>query len=373
MPHPSAAPHAKNPWLDCVRSLAIACVLLGHSALLLQEWPQLHFLLLSGYMGVEIFFVLSGFLIGGILWRMRFRFDAAALRTFWLRRWLRTLPNYFLFLLGVTLLAVLGLREAPLWPQGWWQYALFVQNLAWRHPDFFAEAWSLSVEEVFYLCLPLLAWVLCVATRLRVATALALLAAAVLLACSAARLLLAASDPALQWDMDFRKVAALRLDALVLGVLLAFAWQKYPHALRQRWLSAVLLLCFGFCFVYVLATPWNVLQASYFAKTWLFNLTSLGCAGLLLCGLTRPFPPAFCAVCGFFSRISYSAYLSNLSIALLLVRYSPWGAVVNVVVFWAATVAVSWLVFRCWERRFMRWRDARYGDSGQAAMLVTAR
>jgi len=359
------APRRREPWLDCVRALAIGCVLVGHSALLMPHWPRLHFLLLCGYMGVEIFFVLSGFLIGGILWRMAGRFDAQALRRFWLRRWLRTLPNYFLFLMLAAALAALGWRDAPHWQGTLWQYALFAQNLAWRHPDFFAEAWSLSVEEVFYFALPLLALLLCAAGRMRARAALALLAVLIWLACSAARLVLA-QDAALQhllWDEDFRKVVLLRLDALVLGVLLAFAWQKWPHVLQRRVPVLALLACFVWCFAYVLVTPWQVLQTSHFAKTWLFNLTSPGCAGLLLWGLGRRLRPAFDAVCAFLARISYSAYLCNLSVALLLARYSPLrsppGTAVNVVLFFAATLGLAWLAWHFWERRFLRWRDAR--------------
>jgi len=166
-------PDARNPWLDGVRALAIGCVLVGHSTLLMPHGPRLQRLLLLGYVGVEIFFVLSGFLIGTILWRMTAHFDAQALRHFWLRRWLRTLPNYFLFLALAALLAALGWRDTLPAQGQLWQYALFVQNLAWRHPDFFPEAWSLAVEEVFYFSLPLLALWLCRIFKLRASSALA--------------------------------------------------------------------------------------------------------------------------------------------------------------------------------------------------------
>ncbi|HEX7914772.1 acyltransferase family protein, partial [Rudaea sp.] len=88
---------ARRFGLDAWRALAILLVLVGHASFWflpltreLDVWYSLAFL------GVELFFVLSGFLIGGILID-KFRSGSFHLRQFWIRRWLRTLPNYFLF------------------------------------------------------------------------------------------------------------------------------------------------------------------------------------------------------------------------------------------------------------------------------------
>jgi len=88
--------------LDFLRALAILLVLVAHASFMflplthrLEAWWML------GHLGVELFFVLSGFLIGAILVKQA---QAARLRIgrFWLRRWLRTLPNYYL-LLGINI------------------------------------------------------------------------------------------------------------------------------------------------------------------------------------------------------------------------------------------------------------------------------
>ena len=129
-----------------MRATAITLVLLAHLA---GPFDSL------GVIGVELFFVLSGFLIGGILIDLAETsppLAGAAVRTFWVRRWMRTLPAYYLFL-------VFFLWWDPASPElsigdRFWHYGFFVQNLAWPCPWFFAVSWSLAVEEWFYVLLP---------------------------------------------------------------------------------------------------------------------------------------------------------------------------------------------------------------------------
>jgi peptidoglycan/LPS O-acetylase OafA/YrhL len=110
--------------------------------------------------GVTIFFVLSGFLIGGILLKLvnRTDFRWKDLRSFWVRRWFRTLPNYYLILLLIVALELFLPQPRSAFPPsgGLWRYFFFLQNFHYPHPDFFPEAWSLCVEEGFYLIIPFL-------------------------------------------------------------------------------------------------------------------------------------------------------------------------------------------------------------------------
>ncbi|RYY95852.1 MAG: acyltransferase, partial [Chitinophagaceae bacterium] len=85
--------------LDLMRAIAILLVLVAHSHFF---WPgsyraQQWFFGATAFWGVELFFVLSGFLIGRILLRLfdKAHVSAASIRVFWIRRWLRTLPNYY--------------------------------------------------------------------------------------------------------------------------------------------------------------------------------------------------------------------------------------------------------------------------------------
>lgn len=345
---------ARNPWLDFVRAAAILSVLLGHSLLLLPQPSSLQVMKSGAFMGVEIFFVLSGFLIGGIIWTLCEDFTPASLWHFWLRRWFRTVPNYLLFLALVTVLTVMGVREGAM--DGWWKYPLFMQNLFSRQSEFFAEAWSLSVEEVFYFTFPAMALILHRLSRQSPKAVVVVLGLTVVLACTALRLQ-AAHGSGLEWDADFRKVVLLRLDAIVLGVLTAFGLRRFPFLFAHRLLIWCLLGIFAFCVVYVAIIPWDTLQTSWFSRTWLFSLSSLGCMGLVLYGLRMQFSARFSRACRFFAAISYSAYLSNISVICLILKYSPLSAFLNVIVFWCLTISISWVTFRYWESWFMRLRD----------------
>ncbi len=103
-----------------------------------------------GQNGVDLFFVLSGWLVGGLYWREQRELANVAIISFWMRRWLRTVPPYLAALL-VASLGAYALRRQPFD----FGYLLFVQNYYDEIP-YFLFSWSLCVEEHFYLLAPLL-------------------------------------------------------------------------------------------------------------------------------------------------------------------------------------------------------------------------
>jgi peptidoglycan/LPS O-acetylase OafA/YrhL len=208
--------------LDLVRSTAILCVMASHYWPLYERFPAAGPLKFLGILGVEIFFVLSGFLIGGILLRQAAQlsdqggeFKAANAPDFWARRWFRTLPNYLLFF-GAFLLF-----DQPWTKNHWGAWALslfFLQNLIVDLSDgTFGVAWSLCVEEWLYILLPL---VLAGYTRAVRNPARAALCAAVTLI--AVPTLLRCTTVGKSWDLGVRHVVIYRLDAIAYGVLLAY-------------------------------------------------------------------------------------------------------------------------------------------------------
>ena len=144
---------SKLPGLDLLRAAAIAWVMVYHAALFglaPLDWWIVRF----GWMGVDLFFVLSGFLIAGQLLRPYAQGLRPDFRRFFVRRLLRTLPAYWV-VLAVYLLFPIVREEPHLQPA--WVFLSFTQNLLLGDkPNAFSHAWSLSVEEQFYLALPVI-------------------------------------------------------------------------------------------------------------------------------------------------------------------------------------------------------------------------
>jgi peptidoglycan/LPS O-acetylase OafA/YrhL len=149
-----------NPWLDMLRTLAVALVLLrhGHLAQIGYSTSETGFIgnfFLNGWVGVNLFFVLSGYLITSSLLRTKEQYQKIIYKDYILQRALRILPAYY----AVLLLVVIG--AFPL-------YSIDLHNIGWRlfyhlilFQDYMASNinvvfWSLGVEEKFYLIAPLI-------------------------------------------------------------------------------------------------------------------------------------------------------------------------------------------------------------------------
>src|SRR5688500_5172014 len=115
--------------LDVFRAVAILFVVTGHGGFIIDKaLPGFPYIRLID--GVELFFVLSGFLIGSILINMyetHEKLSFPLIRTFWKRRWLRTLPNYYLVLFLNVIFVYMGLTLGD--PEKFnWKFLFFVQN-----------------------------------------------------------------------------------------------------------------------------------------------------------------------------------------------------------------------------------------------------
>ncbi len=151
------------PDLDGLRAVAISLVLVAHFVTLCLPFQPVRNLAQFGWVGVDLFFVIPGFLIGGILFDHRTATNYY--RVFYLRRFLRIIPLYALLLLPMVGVLGLGLQsrfsghglEALSWGTVM-LYLCFQQNLGnglfFNTPGYLGPAWSLAVEEQFYLLLP---------------------------------------------------------------------------------------------------------------------------------------------------------------------------------------------------------------------------
>ena len=352
-----------------MRAAAIAFVTLSH-VLLVPLWVLLRqhtaWPVMAGYFGVEIFFVLSGFLIGGILIR---DFSKSAtggtLVRFWCRRWLRTLPLFYLFV--VVNLVIDRAHGGP--AAGWWSNLFFLQNLTSAGGPFFRESWSLAVEEWFYLLAPPLIF-----AGLKMGLPLKRSALAVALggiACATAWRIYVVGSGHLKGFDEVHTVVTMRLDACMFGVFAAW-WNHYAPESWNAWkwgkLGIGLLCLCGAAAMYQLLP----LKTSFAAGTHLLSLTSLGAMLCLpsLAALRTPRGKLAQAVT-LCSKWSYAMYLVNLPILIWLEREAgraleePLTASVAAASGLMFTVIASAALHYFYEMPILRWRDRRLRGSGE--------
>jgi peptidoglycan/LPS O-acetylase OafA/YrhL len=369
---------SRVPALDGLRGAAVAMVVLAH-AWVGEEWagrplgPLAAYLVRSVGGGVDLFFTLSGFLIGGILLR-----EAQSPRlypVFYARRAFRILPLYGLLLASYAVARALDQRTQfgliyDLYdpnPWGLWRYALFLQNVVMAQtrniePVWLVVTWSLAVEEQFYLVAP---WVVRHCTR-----ALPLLCLAGIAASLGLRtyLLLGPSRNIVAANV----LLPCRLDALCVGMLVAIlahrpgaaAWlrARRPALAAAPWLAALLYFAVPY-----LDTHTNT------DRTW--DPLALAVAnGLILLHLGRAPAGALARVLAWaplaaLGGISYFVYLFHMPLRYVaLARLGPerYGAAVGLS---TAAVLVAGLASRRWlEQPLVRFAHRfSYRPGGRAA------
>src|SRR6184192_44289 len=308
----------RQPGLDLLRALAIIVVVIYHAALFGFKLPGR--VDRFGWIGVDLFFVLSGYLIGGQLLAPLARDQSISLGRFFTRRALRIMPAYFVVLAIYFLLP--SWREYSEMSQPLWKFLLSVQNIALHGGTAFSHAWSLAVEDQFYLALPFL--LLFLYRRPRAAIIVPCL---IVIGGIGLRAFLAAQNPSVDGGgVSFRGFQAwiyyptwTRLDPLVFGVALAAIekfrptwWKRLINCAPWLWLPALSLIAYGL---------W-LGEGDYLTVTacsWQFPLIALGMAALLICAISPRLVFRRVAIPGaaFIASIAYSAYL----IQKLVIRF----------------------------------------------------
>jgi len=312
------ARNSRNAWLDVCRATAVLLVVLSHGRhFLIPAFPQAQLLKFGGFVGVELFFVLSGFLVGGILIESAKNGKHALVwvPNFWLRRWIRTVPSYFLFVL-INYLIIDSIRVVE--PPKLLAYLTFTQNLAWEHPPFFGEAWSLAVEEIFYFFTPL---IIVLFSQFYENKNRAILCAVITIFSFSLCLRIAAVlafSPA--FDEGVRKVSIFRLDALMTGVI--FSWLYANSSVRREGLRrfSVAFIPLFFVSVYFASKPDAWLDSYAVVKVFLFTTTSLGCIGLVTVGLGFQLKRWFCRCAELVARWSYGKRSTNDRLVIVVNR-----------------------------------------------------
>ena len=331
---------ARAQSLDVLRGAAVLLVLGHHHT----GWRPLYNL---GWTGVDLFFVLSGYLVSGLLFTEYQKWGAINVRRFWLRRGLKIWPAFYAFLIFTLVLQLAaGVHNV----QGSLGEAFFLQNYSdvlWLWP----HTWSLAVEEHFYLLLPLL--LLAVTSRSRDKAnpfrAVPLIFAVLAVVCLALRAVTWAHTGS--WRATIYP-SHLRIDSLFAGVALAYVRHFHLAAFElvgrlPVWVPGLILVSISLVFP---------------AESWVMatiGLTGLyiGYGCILVWMATRPSSKSLVmralAAVGYYS---YSIYLWHGVVAFLLFVHRP-TTLLWFIAYLATSIVLGLLMAYLIETPFLELRD----------------
>jgi peptidoglycan/LPS O-acetylase OafA/YrhL len=352
--------------LDTLRALAVTLVVLHHYTLFVSNDDHTFgWVGRIGWAGVDLFFALSGYLIGNQIFKA-VRTDAGlSLRNFYARRLLRTLPNYFV-ILAIYFLWPAFREGSPLLPL--WRYLSFTQNLGLAPGTAFSHSWSLAIEEQFYLLLPALA-LLGAALRLRVRAAWIVVALVVVGGMLLRAQLWYEHVDAHKYGIYFYYKliyysSLCRLDELVAGVALALLKNRHAALWSQLTAHGNRMLAAGLAVTSL--TFWLLLDNRYgFASTVFgYPLLALGFGMLILAALSQHSLLRDLRVPGATQVAiwSYAIYLTHRGASAIAapmlgkLGFGPqtWTAIAILL---ALSVLSGWLLYRLVETPFMALRE----------------
>jgi peptidoglycan/LPS O-acetylase OafA/YrhL len=362
----AARPPASHfiPEIDGLRAIAVLGVLAFHLRLPLSR---------IGWTGVELFFVISGFLITRILVRTRDR--PHYFKNFYTRRALRIFPIYYLVLFIYCIAALLvtnssGVRTLP-------YYFGYLQTFPQLKSNFtdaplLAHTWTLAIEEQFYFLWPMVVY-LCRGRKLLVASLFMIAVPLVV-----RFLTLALPSPFLidEW-------LPVQVDALAAGVLVAIAFQYWDRESIKKWMSGALLVGFiGLATVVMAAGTSAFRTPALWAKLWYapFLVSALalffgGAVGLVALGL-KSFRLLRLGFLRHVGKISYGIYLYHPFVFAAVFAFAKTYRLEGGLIYRFGTIAaclgltyvVALASWRLIESPILRFKD-RFSQQGEAVPL----
>jgi len=355
--------------LDTLRACAISLVLMSHYGVVVSHKPTFGFLTDIGWMGVDLFFVLSGYLIGNQVISAFARGDSFSVKTFFARRLLRTLPNYYVVLALYLIFPVdlAGTATASIS-----RFLSFTQNIGMHFGETFSHSWSLCVEEQFYLILPLVA-VLIARAKKSLRLAWSVLIAAILTGVFVRGYAWLAHGRESMTDVDYAVrvyySSFARFDELLPGVAIALLKNYHTTVFDNITRRGNLLLVLGSTafavMVYLMLNYFDTGDGfNFYLMTFGFTLLAASFAILTMAALS---PTSFLykiRVRGAenLALWSYAIYLAHKPIYKVMVApmkdlnidiNAPLGISIVMVV----AIVGGWLLFRLIETPFMQLRE----------------
>lgn len=330
-----------------MRAFSIWLVLLQHGGINIYGLAPLQI----GGIGVEIFFVLSGFLIGGILLREIDKGNSLGktLKNFWIRRWFRILPLYYAILLFKFIFIDHSIGSNIFY------YLFFLQNNFFGI-NYLPVSWSLVIEEWFYLIIPIF---LLLATAFLKSDKKVFVAMIAFILC----VIVSRTIYVVSGNIPYEGVNGnfpFRFDALFIGVALAFTkhkkWKLFETACSPIVFSTGIALFIGYIFYYwTLAYPQNLINTALFPRTFGFFVLPFAISltvpyiSTIKLDIDKNVPTkAFYLFINSTSILTYSIYLIHPFI------YS-FGY--NLLISISITYLLAWLTYTYFEKPILKYRD----------------
>lgn len=357
--------------LDLMRAMAITMVLCSHILWIYNPDDGIirQLFALFGFLGVELFFVLSGFLIGRILYRIYIKddFTISGALGFLKRRWFRTLPNYYLVLLiNIIITMSLGYSMPKLE-----LYFLFLHNGFSKMSSFFPESWSLSVEEWAYIILPFSLLLFSVFFKPKNKNRFFLIMTLVLIALFIFFKIIYQFNTVTtnldEWNVSLKSVMIYRLDAIFMGVLSAWISINFPKIWTEFKLPSVIIgglimmfMYFGMGYLQILPTTfpfvWNVIYLPLASLSIAFFVPFFSQLETTISFIKKPIV--------FISKTSYSIYLLHYSVILQLFmlfvdreKATLLQLHLITILYLATTLVLSYIFYHFYEKPIMDLRD----------------
>jgi peptidoglycan/LPS O-acetylase OafA/YrhL len=372
---PATQTYVRDKRIDCLRGLAVLSVILAHSVIPIPIFFK------AGWMGVDLFFVLSGFFISGLLFRDYEQHQRIDIKRFLIRRGFKIYPSFWLFLVITWGISVLR-HETPTIPLSYLHELLFVQNYfscVWVH------TWSLAVEEHFYILLPVFLAVLVHVSRNSPDPfrAIAWSALAVSIACILSRAAMILLPHVPYFKLAYRGTHA-RMDSLFFGVLLGYLHRYHAKSLARTLQPTFIRVTIAVACVALSLPGYFAARDSKAFSILAYTSVYLACGGLLLLcihvrgvvpqSLTRYLKP-FSDALAFIGVYSYSIYLWHeavrewpdlLAYGIFRVALSP---VPYFLIYLALCLMVGIILSRTVEYPILKLRDhlfpSNYPQSGR--------
>ncbi len=348
----------RNYGLDLARAVAISVALCMH---LYNEFIKIDVSIVwyTGYFAMDLFLSLSGFLIGGMLIKL---FDenngVITLYQTWiflLRRWLRTVPLYYVVLI-LNFLAAKYIFHTVITLD--WRYFFWLQNIKHFPPDFFGESWSLCVEEWFYFSF---AGGLCILSilvrkwKIKPVFKILFFCIVYIIMFNIIRMRFAA------YNTSEYYIVLFRLDASAYGVLIAIVYRYYYKYVKQKINS----IAISGLFISLAAIVLFLLRLKI-GSFYIYYYPLIGIGLSLEMIVLREWTnnakgDRLFRIINFTSRISYSYYLVNMLVIYLLLHFFSFNSITKdltgVSVAMALIFILSLFTYNFIEKPFLNFRD----------------